>query len=184
MYKEPKRSKWKKFAISLAILLVIVGVFYLWSNSSNKGDVYLAPQQSNHTSTTTKQFSDTYLSFTYSSEYDQKKLTAGGPIIESYILSADTTYTKQISVEIVSPNLSANPDYTSRASQPNLYTAQKITVAGSPATMYVKDDASERTIFIPHGNVAVMLSFSIEASNATGALADESQAALNSLAWK
>lgn len=172
-----KRSGYIWIGVVLVVIFIVIG-FGSWAIALNKG-IVLTPQDRNlRHGPSTQQLNGRYISFSYSSSYELKKLPTGSSELEGYYLNARTNYEKHLAVDVSKlPGGSLNnyPSYTARDSHKELYAKQNVTVDGGLSTMFVKNDNTERTVFATHGDKVLTLSFV-----STGSL-DDLQTEINTL---
>jgi hypothetical protein len=144
------------------IVVIGLGAGVLWAVSGNKGQILEAPARQATRAPAYKDFDGTYIAFRYKGTYQAQTLPAKDADLELAMLVAATNYDKRLAVavsQLPGGNLNNNSAYLLRKSQPGLYTSRQLTVAGAPATVWVKADNQEQTVFIPHNDKVAMLSF-------------------------
>jgi hypothetical protein len=174
----------KRYLWMVGVVLIIGGLLFWWAASGNQATISAGSAAQKATPVGAKQFDGKYMTFSYSGEYVIKPLQAQPPDLELYMLSADTQYSKQLAVSVTTGSITQDTAYLLRQSQPNVYASHQQVVDGVSATVWVKKDGSEQTIFIPHGNIFALLSFSIAGTNADGQLTPEVNSLLASFQWK
>jgi hypothetical protein len=156
--------------------------------SSNKAAITSSESGTGKTATVgNKIYDGKYVTFTYQGGYTVNLLPSHQPGVELAMLRDDTTYEKNLAVSVQpmpSGGITADSGYNYRATHLNLYSSQQVTVDGSTSTEWVKNDGTEQTIYIPHGNSYAVLAFSITESNDGSALPAEVTALLQSFRWK
>lgn len=165
------RKLLRRLAIAAGVVAVLAVAAIVWSTSGNQATISQVP-----TTTTTKrgptskEYTGAYMHFTYPSVYFANKLAAKDNDLELAMLSADTTYPKQLAVAVSKLDgngLDNNSTHQLRQSQPQNYTRSTVTVDGGTAEQWRRVDGTEITVLIPHGSMVASLSFT-----ATGSLDD------------
>jgi hypothetical protein len=181
-------GKKKIYTVAGAVILValIAVAAYFWSTKSNQGTIAYAASPGQQARISYKVLNGKYISFIYNGEYAVINMQPSGDNdLETYLLSADTSYQKQLAVDISTlpgGNLNNNSSYNFRKTSPYLYTSQNITVDGSPAVEWLKNDGSEITVQIPNGGKLATLSFTT--GSPTDQLQPEVNALMQSFSWK
>ncbi len=176
----------KRIGITLVAVVILIIALMIWSSGSNKAAI--DNQDSQVTvkhGPTSKQYSGAYMSFTYPSVYFVSRQAAHDDDLELAMLTADTTYQKQLAVavsKLEANNLENSSAHKLRASQPDQYTKSTITVDGGTAEQWKRHDGTKITVLIPHNSMVASLSFT-----AIGGLDDlqpEVTKVLTSYHWK
>lgn len=183
-----RRSSRKRTILLASVALVIISIvaigFFL-ASADNKGVIVDAPVNSDKHGPTIKDFSGKFIFFRYSGIYDPKNSTLGDTDLEASVLTANTNYDKHIAVAVSRPQggqLDYFSPYIARKTRTDLYQRQDLTVAGASAVLFIKQDNTERTVFIPHDGMIATLSF------VSGGTYDDLQSEINQLlttfSWK
>lgn len=185
---KPKKSRRKWYIRSgIVLLLIILALgFHFW-DSSNKGAI--SPITAKTSKPLTAQtFDGHYVSFVYHGGYAVQSHQMASDSSETATLKDDTSYEKLLTVRVEpsgGDKLSqSDSSFFIRQSHPELYHSQQISVAGGPATEFIKNDGTEISIYIPVGPKYADLAFSISGSNDTSGLPDEVAALLQTFKWK
>ncbi len=152
--------------------------FGAWAMTTNRGTVLTPPDRVVKHGPASQQLDGIYISFAYNGIYELKKQPSTPNDVEMYYLTANTNYEKHLAVDVSrlpGGSLDNYVSYTARDSRKDVYTKQDITVDGGPATEFVKNDTTERTVFVPHGDKVLTLSF------VSASVLDDSQSEVNSL---
>ena len=179
-----KRPLYIKLGIAIFGIFIIAG-FVAWAMAPNKGTVLESTNQSNKYGSDKKQLNGKYVSFSYSGAYRLKKLTPGDYDYEMYDLSANVGFDKHLSVDVSrleGGELNNDTSYTARLYHPDVYSHNDILVNGHPAVIFIKNDDSERTVFISNGNKVAILAF--VSKGGLEDISSEITAVLNSFHWK
>lgn len=141
--------------------IVLIGGVILWSRASSNGTIIESSPIGVRYESPIKLLNGEHLKFLYKSVYGVKRLPSAGDDIEQYFLTADTNYPKTLAVDLTKfdGNLNGYVAYTARKAHPELYTSETLNVDGASAEEFVKNDFSERTVFIPHEKSIAVLSF-------------------------
>lgn len=180
-----KRKRCILGAVTVTLLLVVVGSGIMWASSSNQGKIVAFSPKNPVYIPANKDFTSAYMTFTYDGNYKPHQLPATDNDLENTILSADKNYDKRLAVSVSKLSggqLNSNSAYNLRASQTDAYSSHQVTVSGGAATVWTKNDGSEQTAFIPYGDKIAVLSFST--SGTAGNLSPEVVAVLASFRWK
>jgi len=180
------KRRQKSIAAAAVLLLLMVGAVGFWSLSGNDATI------SNQTpATATKRgpayqtYDGQYMSFEYPSIYTASKLPAKDNDLELVMLTADTTYQKQLAVALSTlpdGKLDSNSAYKLRSTQTENYHLQKITVDGAAAEQADRLDGTEVTVFIPRAGKVAVLAFS--ETGGLDSLQPEVAKLLTSYHWK
>ncbi len=181
----------KKRSILIIVIILLVGIvawLVMWMLQPSKGTVTLhSTSNSSQTSPTytSKILDGTYLTFSYSSKYTVKNEGAKNNDLEVYRLSADTHYNKQILASVSNlpdGKLTSDSAYIYRKLHTDLYTPRVIQVANLSVDVWVKNDGTEQTVMIPHGDKVATFAF-LTASSIDN-LSQEVDALLSTFRWK
>lgn len=181
------QPKMKYIGISISIVLVlgIIAGFVMWSHSPNKGRI-LTPQPAKGPSTyNDKKLVGTYMSFQYSGKYIVRNEAATNGDLERYTLSADTHYDKRILASVANlpdGKLESNGAYIFRQKSSNIYTSRKVTVDEGTVNVWVKNDGTEQTAMLPHGDKVAVVS--LITAGTSDDLNTEMDALLKTFQWK
>ncbi len=179
-----KRSGYIWIGIVLLVIFMMVG-FGAWAMAGNYGAVVTTVDRTARHEPTTRRLNGTYIALAYSSLYELKKLPITSSDVEGYYLSASTNYEKHLAVDVYKlPGavLSSYVSYTARDSRKDLYQKQNVTVDGGPATLFVKNDNTERTVFATYRDKVLTLSFVSTSSQDN--LQTEINTLLSTFHWK
>jgi hypothetical protein len=177
--------KQKKLIIGsvLGLFIIIIAGLAAWGLRSNNGTVTPVNTASSQPLPTYTTLNDSYIHFQYLSAYTIKSLPAQTPDLDLYTLSANTIYPKELAVLVQASNYHLMSGYILRASLPNTYHNSTIQVDGQSSIIWYKDDGSEETVFIPHGTLTAVLSFSIPAGEGGTTLSQEVSTLLSTFHW-
>jgi len=142
------------------IIIVAIGSF--WASADNKGVIVDAPVNSDTHGPTIKDFPGKIIFFRYSGIYNLKSSRLGDTDLEASILTSNINYGKHIAVAVSLPQggqLDNFSPYLARKTRTDLYQRQDLTVAGAPAVLFIKQDKTERTVFLSHDGMIAYLSF-------------------------
>jgi hypothetical protein len=171
----------------VGLILLLALAFYLWSSSSNQGNISNASNGKPAAAVPDKTFVSQYVTFIYKGTYQQKSRLVK-PGVEQTLLKANTSFDKTLAIEIQplpsSGGLAADSGYSYRQLHPELYQSQPITLDGAAATEWIKNDGKEQTIYQTHGGEYVVISFSLSSTNDIGSLPAEVSAMLQTFHWK
>ncbi len=176
-----------KQKIIIAIVLIgLLGWFLVWAALPNHAKLS-APKATNKTPAIVgdKDLNSTYISFRYNGKYLAKNEGPSNNDLEVHTLSADTHYNKQIIASVSTlpdGQLDSYGAYIFRKVRTDLYKARQVKVAGLAAEVWVKNDGSEQTVMIPHGNKVATLAFTTASQMDT--LTAEVDALLKTFSWK
>jgi hypothetical protein len=179
------KIRYLKATIFLVVLVIAVIAIAVWGKTPRLGIIKNPSVTNSPTTYYDKKLNGTYISFQYSGKYMEKNDGPKDNYLERYTLSADTHYDKRIQASVIDlpdGKLESNGDYLYRMKSGSVYTARKIEIHGTVVNVWVKNDGTEQTAFITHGNKAASISF-VTASgndNVTG----EMDALLETLQWK
>lgn len=147
--------------IGLPVVLVaaVAGVS-VWALSINRGTVTPTPDRSADTPTI-KHLAGSYLSFNYSSIYSVDPAHLGTNELEAYNLTTATSYEKHVAIAVtrLTVPLDQDTDYSSRKTHPELYTQQSLITPAGTAVEFIRQDGTERTVFLTHGTMVASLAF-------------------------
>jgi hypothetical protein len=182
------RSK-QKIILIVTVLLVILGVAsLLWAKSSNKAKInQTGATQQSLIPVTDKTYNGKYVSFTYKGIYKEKSHLLKDPGVEQTLLKANTSYDKTLAIEVQpmpANGMAADSGYLYRQMHPELYRQQSIPVAGSSSVEWIKQDGTEETLYIPHGQSYAVLSLSLSGTNNIAGLDNEVASVVQSFEWK
>ncbi len=178
------RSGYILSGVALLFIISVVG-FGAWATAGNKGIVQMPPDRPLKHDPDKQKLDGKYISFEYNGVYDLKKQPSTSNDVEMYYLTANANYEKHLAVDVsrlTTGGLSNYVSYTARSGRKDLYTEQALTVDGGPATEFVKNDTTERTVFVPHGDKVLVLSF--VSNSILDDLQTEIDDLLNSFQWK
>ena len=175
-----------RYALASAVLLLAGVCAYVALNSRrNTGVVMPAPERPVYNSPDYEEFEGKYITFTHKGTYNSQTLEAKGADLELYMLRAGTNYEKRLAVavsELPGGILEANSGYNMRKTATTTYTMREMKVADATASIWTKNNGEEVTVFIPRGQMVVVLSF--VAMGANEQLGPEVDELLRSFAWK
>lgn len=178
--------KWTILLASIALVIIIIVVIgSFWASADNKGVIVDTPASSDTHGPTIRDFSGKIIFFRYSGIYDLKDSVLGDTEIEASFLTSITNYGKHIAVAVSRPQggqLDNFSPYIARETRTDLYQRQDLTVAGAPAVLFIKQDNTERTVFIPHNGMIATLSF--VGGGTDDDLQSEINQLLNTFSWK
>lgn len=178
-----KRRKPLIIIVLVVVLVVAVLLIFHWlSASSQASNTTNAPKLSASKPVGNQTFTGAYMSFTYSGQYIAQQLTAQAPDLESYMLSADTSYPKNLAVTVTTGDMTKSSGYNLRQIDTADYSRHSELVDGSQAVLWVKADGSEQTAYIQHGPNFATLSFNVQNTNVSS-LTAEVNAVLASFHW-
>lgn len=181
-------SKKQRLVLGLAgLFLVTVAAIFFWINSTNTGSISEPniPEQP-ASITGNKVLEGTTMRFSYPARYLSQTLAAQDVDIELYKLSADTAYTKHISVAVSrlpDGTLDSNSAYLLRANRPDMYKQRKLAEKRAGAEVWVSVDGTEQTVFVKQGSNVAVLAF-VQDGGSPADLTDEVDAILKSFEWK
>jgi hypothetical protein len=145
--------------------LVIVGFMYLANSADSAGPsadsgLEALKQSIQPTPSANPTLNGNHIAFTYPAAFDvvsrPKEPWANND--EQYALSSKLDYRKTIEVyveQVATPMMDSG--YLVRSQQKSDYTASAIKVMGEPATVMVRNDLTERTLYWEHaGNLVIM----------------------------
>lgn len=180
----------KKIVIRIIATLLLIGLvvlFIQWMGSPHKGQVTVRSPPYNEIPSvrTDKILQGTYMTFSYSGMYLAKNESNKNNDLEIYTLIADTNFDKRIVASVSNlpdGQLNSYGAYKMRSVRTDLYTARKIQVGGEVIDVWVRNDNTEQTAFIPRGNKVATIAF--VSSSTSDQLTPEVDAILRSFRWK
>ena len=179
--------KWWIAASIVIVAGIVTALFMVWALSGNSAKITQSVTSPHLTPVAYKTYNGKYISLQYMNIYQQKTASTEGPGLEQTLLRADTSYEKTLAIGVqpmLEGGISADSGYQYRQQHPDLYQSQQITVAGAPATEWLKNDGTEQTVYIGHGTKYAVISFSLDRTNDTAGLPAEVTALLQSFSWK
>jgi len=182
-----KRSHRKRYVVLSLLGLVIIAavVIVLWVFSSNTGQVIDASSQKDSQLAPYLTYDGTYISFNYKSVYQAHDEHPEDGSLELVSLNASTNYEKRLSVAVQAApvgGMETISAYQMRKTQPAVYTSQQLTTDAGKAVAWLKNDGTEDTIFIAHGDKVATLSFATVGR--VDDLQTEANILLSSFQWK
>jgi hypothetical protein len=126
-----------------------------------------------------------FIRFERPSDYQMTPTSGNTASLERYIMSADTSYTKQLMVAVESlpsANYDDDASYHMRHSSPDKYLEQPITVSGRPAVLMVNANQSEQVAFAV--NNGMMATIALTSASENDDLAADLRSFLSGFAWK
>jgi hypothetical protein len=176
-----------KRIIPLAIAGGLLLWFIVWATSPHQGKVApsTAPETNEQALAPDKTLDSAYMTFQYSGKYLMKNEGPANNDLEVYRLNADTHYDKQIIASVSNlpdGQLGSYGNYIYRKIHTDLYGVRKERVAGTEVEVWVKNDGTEQTVMIPHGNVVATITFATASSS--DQLTREVDALLSTFRWK
>jgi hypothetical protein len=179
------KAKYVKATVFIVVLVVAIVAVAAWGKTPKLGRIKNPSVTNSPTTYYDKKLNGTYISFQYSGKYIEKNDGPGDNFLERHTLSADTHYDKRIQASVFSlpdSKLDSNGDYIYRMKSTSVYTNRKVSIHGAIVDIWVKNDGTEQTAFIAHGNKAASISFvtASASDNVTG----EMDALLETLQWK
>jgi hypothetical protein len=182
--RRPSRRFWK-IAVPLMVILIVGLVAWKWLGSSNQAAITTnADTNQVAVPLADKTLTDRAFRLQYPGVYHVTTHTAQPPELANYVLVADTSYTKQLTVTLNSGDMNGLSAYLFRKTRNDIYSSQTVTVDGNPASLWTKSDSSEETVFIPHNGTVLTVSVSIQNSNATEGLSAEMANLIASFHWQ
>ena len=156
-----------------------------WAWQTNFGQIIPPVSANKGESEYDRPFNGHYVSFKYDSEYQVQVLSRSSDNdLETYMLRADTNYTKHLAVavsQLPGGNLRTDSSYVYRMTTPDLYSGQTLNINNNYVSLWHKADDSEITAFIPRGNLVATFSFTT--TSPTDNLLPEVDALLQSFHW-
>ncbi len=180
----PSRHTWS-LGLCLAVVFIFGLVSLIWLEGSNKAAITATASSDKATTPLAdKTLANNFFSLEYPGTYHVQSQTPQLPDLVNYLLSADTTYDKHLSLALVRGNISTSSAYLYRKVRTDIYSSQTLTVAGEAASLWTKTDHTEVTVIIPHNNMVLTISVSVQNSNATNGLPNEMTNLLATLRWQ
>jgi hypothetical protein len=174
----------KIFGLAAIIIAAIVGVV-IWARAPTLGTILSPPPLQGPTTYYDKKLNGKYMSFQYSGKYSATDQGAKDNDLERYTLNADTHYDKRLLASVANlpdGKLEADGGYILRQKSTDLYKNRKFAVKGSSVDIWVKNDNTEQTAMIPHGNKVAVIS--LVTANPGDDLTGEMNALLKTFEWK
>jgi hypothetical protein len=128
-------------------------------------------------------YSGTYISFNYPSTFNNVKMQPSTGIwAEQFTINSTTNFDREIAVSVENvATAQTDSGYMYRNMTPSLYTPAKTTVMNEAATVMVKADNTERTLYWEHGGKLVVVS--ITDTNAGEDIASYMTLVTSTLRW-
>lgn len=179
-----RKVKYLKVIIPVALVLGVVVGIVLWAGKPHSGTISPPPTTIAPTTYYDKKLEGKYITFQYSGKYIARDEKAVNNNLELHSLNADTHYDKRIMASVVgmpTGSLDRNGDYLYRRNSPAVYKSRTVHAGNKVIEVWVRNDGSEQTAMIPHGDKAAVISF-VTASN-SDSLTAEVDALLNTFQW-
>jgi hypothetical protein len=174
----------KLFTPIVVVIAVIVGLI-IWARTPTLGRILSPPPLKGPTTYYDKKLDGRYMSFQYSGKYSASDQGAKDNDLERYALNADTHYDKRLLASVANlpdGKLESDGGYILRQKSTELYKNRKFVVSGNSIDVWVKNDNTEQTAMIPHGNKVAVISF--VTTNPGDDLTGEMNALLKTFEWK
>jgi hypothetical protein len=125
-----------------------------------------------------------YIWFSYPAVFDTVQNLANWPTTaERYIIGSTADYRRQITVTVENNTPEAKDDsgFQFRTDNPSDYTPQSTLVMGEAATIMVKSDGTERTLYWPHAGMLAVVS--VTSTSGTDNLAQFMSVIIANMRW-
>lgn len=177
--------KYLKIIIIVALILGAITGIVIWARTPTVGIILSPPPLKGPTTYYDKKLNGKYMSFQYSGKYSATDQGTKDNDLERYTLNADTHYDKRLLASVANlpdSNVQSDGAYIFRQKSPSLYVDRKVTVQSTPIDVWVKNDGTEQTAMIPHGNKLAIITF--VTANPADDLTGEMNALLKTFEWK
>ena len=178
-------SRRRKTLITVLVALLLLGLVAIrWFSSSSQASITSNPSAQDQAAVPDKTFRDNYISFQYSGSYVAGQMAFQPHDLDVMMLRSDSPIDKQLAVSVTEGDATQSSGYILRKSAPETYSAQQLTVDGGPATIWIKNDNTEQSVYIQRGDKFALLSFSLGGTVTSDQLTPEVQQLLQTFRWQ